>query len=75
MAIRISKKQLHFIGEADPIQELALFLLGSVPQFERSMIKEPQRGGIAKAKENVVYKERVKSVDEGGIGVAIASFP
>lgn len=72
VAVRFHKEQLHFTGEANPMQELMLSLLGSVAQFERSMIRERQREGIAKAKENGVYRGRVKSVDDGAIRAAVA---
>lgn len=73
VAIRFHKEQLHFTGEANPMQELMLSLLGSVAQFERSMIKERQREGIAKAKERGVYTGRVKTVDDEAIKASIAS--
>lgn len=72
IAIRFHKEQLHFTGEANAMQELMLSLLGSVAQFERSMIKERQREGIAKAKEAGIYKGRVKTVDDAAIREAIA---
>ncbi|MDL2185623.1 recombinase family protein [Pseudomonas sp. ChxA] len=72
VGVQFHKEQLHFTGEANPMQELMLSLLGSVAQFERSMIKERQREGIAKAKEAGVYKGRVKSVDDAAIRSSIA---
>jgi DNA invertase Pin-like site-specific DNA recombinase len=72
IAVRFHKEQLHFTGEANPMQELMLSLLGSVAQFERSMIKERQREGIAKAKENGVYKGRMKTIDDEAIRNAMA---
>lgn len=72
VAVRFHKEQLHFTGEANPMQELMLSLLGSVAQFERSMIRERQREGIAKAKENGVYKGRVKTIDDAAIRAAMA---
>jgi len=71
VAIQFHKEQLHFTGEANPMQELMLSLLGSVAQFERAMIKERQREGIAKAKESGVYKGRVKTVDDQAIRDAV----
>lgn len=72
VAVRFHKEQLHFTGEANPMQELMLSLLGSVAQFERSMIRERQREGIAKAKESGVYKGRVKTIDDAAIRAAMA---
>ena len=72
VAVRFHKEQLHFTGEANPMQELMLSLLGSVAQFERSMIRERQREGIAKAKENGAYKGRVKTINDAAIRAAMA---
>lgn len=73
VAVQFHKEQLLFAGEASPMQELMLSLLGSVAQFERSMIRERQREGIAKAKAAGVYKGRVKVVDDAAIRAAIDS--
>jgi DNA invertase Pin-like site-specific DNA recombinase len=72
VSVRFHKEQLLFTGEANPMQELMLSLLGSVAQFERSMIRERQREGIAKAKESGVYKGRVKTIDDAAIRTAMA---
>ncbi len=34
VAVKFHKEQLHFTGEANPMQELMLSLLGSVAQFD-----------------------------------------
>lgn len=72
VAVSFHKEQLHFTGEANPMQELMLGLLGSVAQFERALIRERQAEGIAKAKEKGVYKGRAKSVDDDAIRKAMA---
>ncbi|MCY1307094.1 Transposon gamma-delta resolvase [compost metagenome] len=69
--IRFHKEQLEFTGENSPMQKLMLSMVGSFAGFERSMIRERQREGIAKAKEAGVYKGRVKSVDDDAIRAAI----
>ncbi|MCY1535872.1 DNA-invertase hin [compost metagenome] len=69
--IRFHKEQLEFTGENSPMQKLMLSMMGSFAEFERSMIRERQREGIAKAKEAGVYKGRVKSVDDDAIRAAI----
>ena len=71
IGIHFHKEQLLFTGEANPMQELMLSLLGSVAQFERAMIKERQREGIAKAKEAGVYKGRAKTVDDAAIRLSL----
>lgn len=67
-----NKEQLEFTGEDNPTQHLMLSMMGAVAQFERSMIKERQREGIAKAKEKGVYKGRIKTVDDAAIRTAIS---
>ncbi|MNP70351.1 putative transposon Tn552 DNA-invertase bin3 [compost metagenome] len=42
-------------------------MMGSFAQFEREVMKERQREGIAKAKEKGVYKGRAKTVDDAAI--------
>lgn len=70
--IRFNKEQLEFTGEDNPTQHLMLSMMGAVAQFERAMIKERQREGIAKAKEKGVYRGRTKTVDDAAIRAAIA---
>ena len=72
VAVRFHKEGLHFTGDASPMQELMLGLLGSVAQFERSLIRERQAEGIQKAKAAGVYKGRVKTVDDDAIRKAMA---
>lgn len=72
VAVSFHKEQLHFTGEANPMQELMLGLLGSVAQFERALIRERQAEGIQKAKAAGVYKGRVKTVDDEAIRKAMA---
>lgn len=71
IGIHFHKEQLLFTGEANPMQELMLSLLGSVAQFERAMIKERQREGVSKAKEAGVYKGRAKTIDDTAIRAAM----
>lgn len=63
VSIRFRKENLTFTGEQNAMQELLLGVLGSVYQFERSMLLERQREGIKKAKEAGKYKGRPKQVD------------
>lgn len=44
------KERLTFSGQDDPFQRLQLQIIGAVAEFERALIKERQREGIAKAK-------------------------
>ncbi|MBR9873578.1 MAG: recombinase family protein [Vibrionaceae bacterium] len=53
------KEGLHFTaGENTPIAELMLNMLGAVAQFERSIIRERQAEGIAKAVKKGKFKGR-----------------
>ncbi len=44
-------------GKGDAFQELQLHIIAAVAQFERSLILERQREGIAIAKKNGKYKK------------------
>jgi DNA invertase Pin-like site-specific DNA recombinase len=58
VVVRFLKENLSFTGEDSPMANLLLTLLGAVAQFERSLIRERQREGIALAKKAGVYKGR-----------------
>jgi DNA invertase Pin-like site-specific DNA recombinase len=55
VSVEFIKEGLAFTGEDSPMQTLQLQLMGAFAQFERSMIRERQREGIAIAKANGVY--------------------
>ena len=50
VSVEFRSESLTFSGGADPMQKLLLQMLGAVADFERSMIRERQREGIAAAK-------------------------
>lgn len=54
-------------AKADPIAKLMLGLTGSVAEFERSIIKERQAEGIARAKARGVYKGRAKVLTDAQV--------
>ncbi|BDD80308.1 transposase [Tsukamurella pulmonis] len=56
--VQFLKEALTFTGEESPMSNLLLSLLGAVAEFERSLILERQREGIALAKARGVYKGR-----------------
>lgn len=59
ITVRFHKEFLTFsTDQSSPMSELMLNMLGAVAQFERSMIRERQREGIAKAKQAGKYKGR-----------------
>ncbi len=65
VAVRFVKEGLTFTADsADPCAVLMLQVMGAVAQFERSMIGERQREGIAKARERGVYKGRRESLTD-----------
>lgn len=59
ISVRFHREGLSFgVDQANAIDELLLSMLGAVAAFERSMIRERQAEGIAKAKQRKVYKGR-----------------
>lgn len=62
--VQFVKESLTFGGDDDPCAVLMLSVMGAVAEFERSMILERQREGIAIAKAKGVYKGRVPSLTE-----------
>lgn len=50
VAVRFVKENLTFAGDDTPMARLQLQMMGAFAQFERSMIRERQREGIAAAK-------------------------
>ena len=67
-SVHFMKENLHFTGNKnDPAQQLLLTMLGAVYQFERSIILERQREGIAVAKAKGKYKGRPPKIDNNEI--------
>ena len=62
VAIQFHKEGLTFDGSPSPFQTLQLQVIGAVAEFERSIIRERQREGIAKAKARGVYANRSRKV-------------
>jgi DNA invertase Pin-like site-specific DNA recombinase len=62
VCIQFLKENLVFTGEDSPLANLMLSLLGAVAQFERDLIRERQREGIALAKHRGVYRGRRKAL-------------
>lgn len=59
VTVEFAKEQLVFKpGASDPYAEFQMHILGAVAQLERSIIRERQAEGIAKAKARGVYKGR-----------------
>jgi DNA invertase Pin-like site-specific DNA recombinase len=62
VAVQFMKERLTFSGEDSPMSKLQLGILAAVAEFERSLIRERQREGIAIAKKKGVYKGRKKAL-------------
>lgn len=56
------KESLVFTGEDSPMANLMLSVMGAFAEFERSLIRERQREGIALAKQRGAYKGRKKTL-------------
>lgn len=66
VSLKFIKEGLSFEAESEgnPFQKLQLQILGSVAEFERSLIRERQREGIAKAKEKGKHLGRPKKITD-----------
>ena len=63
VTVEFIKERLTFRGQSDdPIASLMLTMLAGFAQFERSLIRERQREGIAIAKADGKYKGRKKAL-------------
>lgn len=60
VTVRFIKEGLTFTGEDSPMANLLLSVMGAFAEFERALIRERQREGIALAKKRGVYKGRKK---------------
>jgi DNA invertase Pin-like site-specific DNA recombinase len=56
--VEFAKESLAFTGEDSPIATLLLSVMGAFAEFERALILERQREGIAVAKQRGVYTGR-----------------
>ena len=60
--IEFVKEHLTFTGEDSPMANLMLSVMGAFAEFERALIRERQREGIALAKRRGAYRGRKKSL-------------
>jgi len=58
VAVKFEKEALTFSGESSPMANLMLSMLGAVAEFERTLILDRQREGIAIAKSEGKYLGR-----------------
>ncbi len=62
VSVEFVKNRLTFSGKANPMGKLMLTMLAAFGEFERELIRERQREGIAIAKAKGVYKGRKKAL-------------
>ena len=68
VSVSFLKEKLTFSGDADDaFAKLQLQMMGAFAEFERSIIRQRQAEGIARAKARGVYKGRQKTIDENRI--------
>ena len=60
--VEFVKESLTFTGEDSPMATLMLSIMGAVASFERSMILERQREGVALAKKAGRYRGRAPAI-------------
>ena len=60
--VEFVKECLTFTGEDSPMANLMLSVMGAFAEFERTLIRERQKEGIALAKQRGVYRGRKNSL-------------
>lgn len=60
--IAFVKENLTFTGEDSPMANLMLSVMGAFAEFERALIRERQREGIALARQRGAYRGRKKAL-------------
>lgn len=65
--IEFVKEGLTFTGEDSPLANLMLSVMGAFAEFERALIRERQREGIALAKQRGAYRGRKKVLNSAQI--------
>jgi DNA invertase Pin-like site-specific DNA recombinase len=68
--VEFVKEGLHFTGEDSPMANLLLSVMGAFAEFERALIKERQREGIALAKQRGAYRGRRKVLTPDQVAAA-----
>ncbi len=62
VCIEFAKESLTFTGEDSPMANLMLSVMGAFAEFERALIRERQREGIALAQQRGAYRGRKKAL-------------
>ena len=71
VAMHFVTEHLTFTGNDSPMATLILSMLGAVAEFERALIRERQREGIAMAKQRGVYTGRKKALNPATIAQVV----
>ncbi|KPY25510.1 Resolvase-recombinase [Pseudomonas syringae pv. papulans] len=64
MRIEFFKESLVLTGEDSPMANLMLSVMGAFAEFERALIRQRQREGIALAKQRGAYRGRKKALSD-----------
>ncbi len=62
--VQFVKEKLTFSGDDSPMATLLLSVMGAFAEFERSLIRERQREGVALAKKRGAYKGRQRTLSD-----------
>lgn len=71
ICIEFIKENLSFNGDDSPMAVLLLSVMGAFAEFERSLIRERQREGIAMAKKRGAYCGRKKSLTDEEVKIIL----
>lgn len=66
--VEFVKESLAFTGDDSPMANLMLSVMGAFAEFERALIHERQREGIALAKQRGAYRGRKKALSPKQVG-------
>ena len=66
--IEFVKESLTFVGEDSPMANLMLSVMGAFAEFERALIRERQREGIALAQKRGAYRGRKRALSLDQVG-------
>ena len=67
VCIEFLKENLSFRGEDSPMANLMLSVMGAFAEFERALIRERQKEGIALAKQRGAYQGRKQKLSDEDI--------
>ncbi len=75
ITVRFLKENLTFSGAESPLNNLMLSMLGAFAEFERGLIRERQREGIAIAKaKGGVFKGRKRALNNAQVAAMMAEI-